>query len=61
MKNLNFVLLYDLLAILMMEFVIFVNLIRIALVATNAPMAIVLNLAQMTINVPTVSNIVTSK
>ena len=49
-------------AILMMKFVfLLVNLIRIVLVATNAPMAIVLNLAQMTINVPTISNIVTSK
>ena len=49
-------------AILMMKFVfLLVNLIRIVLVATNAPMAIVLNLAQMTINVPTINNIVTSK
>ena len=49
-------------AILMMKFVfLLVNLIRIVLVATNAPTAIVLNLAQMTINVPTINNIVTSK
>ena len=49
-------------AILMMKFVfLLVNLIRIVLVATNAPTAIVLNLAQMTINVPTMNNIVTSK
>ena len=49
-------------AILMMKFVfLLVNLIRIVLVATNAPMAIVSNLAQMTINVPTMNNIVTSK
>ena len=47
-------------AILMMKFVfLLVNLIRIVLVATNAPMDIVLNLAQMTINVPTMNNIVT--
>ena len=51
-----------LIAILMMKFVfLLVNLIRIVLVATNAPTAIVLNLAQMTINVPTMNNIVTSK
>ena len=49
-------------AILMMKFVFLLeNLTRIVLVATNAPMAIVLNLAQMTINVPTMNNIVTSK
>ena len=49
-------------AILMMKFVfLLVNLIRIVLVATNAPTAIVSNLAQMTINVPTMNNIVTSK
>ena len=54
--------LQKLIAILMMKFVfLLVNLIRIVLVATNAPMAIVLNLAQMTINVPTINNIVTSK
>ena len=48
-------------AILMMKFVfLLVNLIRIVLVATNAPMAIVLNLAQMTITVLTMNNIVTS-
>ena len=49
-------------AILMMKFVfLLVNLIKIVLVATNAPTAIVLNPAQMTINVPTMNNIVTSK
>ena len=54
--------LQKLIAILMMKFVFLpVNLIRIVLVATNAPTAIVLNLAQMTINVPTINNIVTSK
>ena len=54
--------LQKLIAILMMKFVfLLVNLIRIVLVATNAPTAIVLNLAQMTINVPTINNIVTSK
>ena len=54
--------LQKLIAILMMKFVfLLVNLIKIVLVATNAPMAIVLNLAQMTINVPTMNNIVTSK
>ena len=54
--------LQKLIAILMMKFVfLLVNLIRIVLGATNAPMAIVLNLAQMTINVPTMNNIVTSK
>ena len=69
MKSLVFLLvkmeqfvLQKLIAILMMKFVfLLVNLIRIALVATNAPMAIVLNLAQMTINVLTMNNIVTSK
>ena len=69
MKSLVFLLvkmeqfvLQKLIAILMMKFVfLLVNLIRIVLVATNAPMAIVLNLAQMTINVPTINNIVTSK
>ena len=54
--------LQKLIAILMMKFVfLLVNLIRIALVATNAPMAIVLNLAQMTITVLIMNNIVTSK
>ena len=54
--------LQKLIAILMMKFVfLLVNLIRIVLVATNAPMAIVLNLAQITINVLTMNNIVTSK
>ena len=49
-------------AILMMKFVfLLVNLIKIVLVATNAPTAIVLNPAQMTINVPIMNNIVTSK
>ena len=54
--------LQKLIAILMMKYVfLLVNLIRIALVATNAPMAIVLNLAQMTITVLIMNNIVTSK
>ena len=54
--------LQKLIAILMMKFAfLLVNLIRIVLVATNAPTAIVSNLAQMTINVPTINNIVTSK
>ena len=54
--------LQKLIAILMMKFVfLLVNLIRIVLVATNAPTAIVLNLAQMTVNVPVMNNIVTSK
>ena len=49
-------------AILMMKFVfLLVNLIKIVPVATNAPMAIVLNLALMIINVRTINNIVTSK
>ena len=54
--------LQKLIAILMMKFAfLLVNLIRIVLVATNAPMAIVLNLAQMTITVLIMNNIVTSK
>ena len=69
MKSLVFLLvkmeqfvLQKLIAILMMKFVfLLVNLIRIALAATNAPMAIVLNLAQMTITVLIMNNIVTSK